>query len=643
MTDVAVSEGTSAQGPAGVQRALDLLGQRAGTAVLLIGWLLAAGFVALHLDRGWVPHDEGAFAQSAQRVLAGELPHRDFTELYTGGMTFLNAGVFWLFGENLLWLRLPMFVLFVAFIPCVYAIARRFAGRAVAALVAALAVTWGLPLYPAAVPSWYLLFFAVFGAAALLRYLDGGRTRWLVVAGLFGGVSISFKIVGVWFVVAALLFLLFVEQESRSHAPGRRRFTLYGGLVAFVALAVLAGTALLLGSHLGAAEVFNFVLPVAAVSAVLVTTERRVGLDVDTRTRMRTAVREIAPFLAGVAAPVVALVFPFALTGSLDDLYRGVFIAPQSRLDYAYQSTTHPAVLGLLAPLLAYIPARRRISETARRSFDVVFAAAAVFLVATASNAASYKLLFLSARLAAPLLLVLGAAALMRSPQLSHRSDRRPAFLLLALAAFLSLVQFPFGAPIYFCYSVPIVALAALASLKHSPSRGALLPVALLATYVAFGFVWLDRGSVYALGFNSGASNETTTLDSRRAAIRVSPGDKAEYDRAVQLLREHSSSPYTYAGPDAPELYYLSGLSNPTPSLFAFLDTSDSERGDRLLPTLRERHVTAIAINVDPDLSERLDARTTRLLRDVYPRHERVGRFDVRWCRHDCSGVGGGS
>lgn len=35
------------------------------------------------LRRGWIPHDEGALAQSAERVLLGQLPHRDFDELYT--------------------------------------------------------------------------------------------------------------------------------------------------------------------------------------------------------------------------------------------------------------------------------------------------------------------------------------------------------------------------------------------------------------------------------------------------------------------------------------------------------------------------------------------------------------------------------
>ena len=36
----------------------------------------------------------------------------------------MNAGVLWLTGGNLFWLRVPMFLLFLAYLPCVYLIAR---------------------------------------------------------------------------------------------------------------------------------------------------------------------------------------------------------------------------------------------------------------------------------------------------------------------------------------------------------------------------------------------------------------------------------------------------------------------------------------------------------------------------------------
>ena len=64
-------------------------------------WTLSAALGAHYLKRGWVPWDAGALGQSAERVLHGQLPHRDFDEIYTGGLSFLHALAFWLFGTKL--------------------------------------------------------------------------------------------------------------------------------------------------------------------------------------------------------------------------------------------------------------------------------------------------------------------------------------------------------------------------------------------------------------------------------------------------------------------------------------------------------------------------------------------------------------
>ncbi|HEU0336553.1 MAG TPA: hypothetical protein VFR43_08355, partial [Gaiellaceae bacterium] len=123
----------------------------------------------------------------------------------------------------------------------------------------------------------------------------------------------------------------------------------------------------------------------------------------------------------------------------------------------------------------------------------------------------------------------------------------------------------------------------------------------------------------------------TVILDSDVASIRVSPSDRETYRRAAGLLELHASGEYVFAGPDAPELYVLARRKNPTRALFDFVDMSDSARGASLVRTLREREVTAIAINGRPDFSPPLDAATVRRLQALYPQHAEVGRFDVRW------------
>jgi hypothetical protein len=68
---------------------------------LIVVWVISAALVVSRIDRGWIPHDEGTIGHSAERVLAGELPHRDFDDVYTGGLAYVNAGAMRMFGIHL--------------------------------------------------------------------------------------------------------------------------------------------------------------------------------------------------------------------------------------------------------------------------------------------------------------------------------------------------------------------------------------------------------------------------------------------------------------------------------------------------------------------------------------------------------------
>src|SRR5688500_594934 len=152
-------------------------------------WAVAAlagsfAYAALTIDRGWIPHDEGTLAQSAVRVLTGELPHRDFSYMYTGGLARWHTLALTLFGIDLLALRILLLLAFAAFLIVFFSVARRFASSRAAAAIVVLAAVWSLPNYPAAMPTWYNLFLAVTALWCLLRFLEEPRQSWLFAAGL---------------------------------------------------------------------------------------------------------------------------------------------------------------------------------------------------------------------------------------------------------------------------------------------------------------------------------------------------------------------------------------------------------------------------------------------------------------------------
>ena len=106
---------------------------------------LSATYLIKFAYRGWIPYDEGYIALSAERVLNGEVPHRDYDEGYTGGLTYLHALGFKLLGMRLTSLRLVLFVFALAFASSLYFIALRAATPVVAALASMLCLAWSLP------------------------------------------------------------------------------------------------------------------------------------------------------------------------------------------------------------------------------------------------------------------------------------------------------------------------------------------------------------------------------------------------------------------------------------------------------------------------------------------------------------------
>ena len=144
---------------------------------------LALAYAALFRDRGWIPHDEGLLGQSAERVLLGQLPHLDFDDPYTGGLSFLHAAVFAVLGTQLANLRLLLLVCFCAATVLTVLMARRLTNPALASALGVLCVVWTLPNYFAPLPSWYNLFFTLAGTYALMRFFESGRWMWSALDG----------------------------------------------------------------------------------------------------------------------------------------------------------------------------------------------------------------------------------------------------------------------------------------------------------------------------------------------------------------------------------------------------------------------------------------------------------------------------
>ncbi len=598
-------------------------------AVLGVVVLLAGTYVGLLLRNGWVPADEGILGQSALRVLNGQLPHRDFTEIYTGGLSMLHAVAFRVFGVNLVSMRYCVFLFFLAWLPAVYFVALRFTSAPSAGLITLATVSWSFPNYPAAMPSWYNLFFATFGAAASLRYLEVRKWRWLFLAGVCGGVSVLIKVIGLYYIAGMLLFLLFLEQSdevapetSGQNIAGSKAMP-YKTFRNSSLLLFLATVVYFFHKRLGPGEIYEFVLPAATLVTLVLLYERQIQ-SAGSSARFRKLLALIFPFVAGLVVPGVLFLLPYVLSGTTGRLLSGIVASVASR----------SVGLGVIRPL--------GIDKAAFALALVALVAGAIYLrefqgkVIGACIGLSLGVLLLSksqfvvsgvwssAALLTPLVVLTGLVSVLVQSRngLPTILQQQRIVLLISLAGLCSFVQYPFAAPIYLCYSLPLTLLAAVAIVatakRHS---GTLVLASAVGFYFLFGVFTLVPDYIYELTHKVGPLKELRLERARGLRVEFAP----EVEAFVGFLHQHSPNGLLYAGNDCPEFYFLTGLRNIT------RDDDTADVGE-VLKALQSSDVKIVVINEGPYFpGARMSPEVRSAIMRTFPQSQLFGIFRVFW------------
>jgi hypothetical protein len=344
--------------------------------------------------------------------------------------------------------------------------------------------------------------------------------------------------------------------------------------------------------------------------------------------RARGVLDTIGPFARGALLPVagyaVVLLFQDALPQTID----GVLIKPFRRVDSAMMHPPPPTALmfsiGLGLLLVKWVSGR------GAAILAVIGALLFAFVIYASGTSPAIYGIGIFAAWGLPVLAAGGAAWLI-STRGSNAGDRstNAALAITVVACATLLIEFPFAAPIYLLYTIPLAMIALTAVVRAAGRTPVALQFVVAGFLLVFGLVRVTPGAVETFGSRFAPTDENVRLKLDRGGLRVRAADAARYEALIGAVQSLAVGRTLWAGPDAPEVYFLSGVPNQTRTLFDFLDVSAATVP--LIDRIRAVHPTVVVLNLRPDFSGAPDQATVDALGADYPNVRSVPGFLIFW------------
>src|SRR5262249_11541587 len=229
-----------------------------GLIPLLFGVWLFGGLAPYGVHVG----EDGDLLYQMFATYRGKMPYVDFSTGYTPGYFYWHALLFQLFGVDALVTRISVAVANTFTLYLLYWLSARLV-RPWLALLTPLLFIGSLLAFPGdfvtfnvPYPAWYNIALWLASLAAIVAYVERGRSYQLAIAGVLAGISFAMKPnIGLFNIAALSLFILWW------HAPARDAGTLVRGSWWFLALATVAGIVGVFWSRLYARDFLLFPLP----------------------------------------------------------------------------------------------------------------------------------------------------------------------------------------------------------------------------------------------------------------------------------------------------------------------------------------------------------------------------------------------
>ncbi|HKP10865.1 MAG TPA: glycosyltransferase family 39 protein [Blastocatellia bacterium] len=501
-------------------------------AAALVGVLAATALVygALFNRESVLSYSIGYNLYSAGRVLAGEVPYRDFHTLYPPATVYLNAALFKWLGVSLYNALLGVFVFKTLTVLFIYLSGREVLSRGWAMAAALLSLVWLRPNGPfKAVPMHYGALFLALALWLLLKHCRTPRPALLFAAGCALGVLATFKHnIGAYALAGSLIVALLDNQEPSLRPSAMARRYRRGAIL-------LAG----------------FALPVAPV---LIYMKSQSALGAMTRALLFGPGEFLLNRLAAVPSPDVPLIYAAAAAAVL-------FVAARLRANRANPRIAEAIVGAVIAGSLAF--------------------------VALGPQSAVDKLIFYL-----PVFVIVAALAVFFFVEGMGAGERRALLAVTVAAAAAFMEAFPRFAREQAIAAMPFVALLIIVLLRWllpaARRRTAMarpLAVALLFLPVAFGL--MGSRLLFNTAFEGGLRfrSDTELTIERGRGVYFPPAQAREIESVVSYLQQRVPPdgyffPQSYAGSS---YLFLADRHNPSGAQFwGGVGVSPAERAHTL-------------------------------------------------------------
>ncbi len=356
------------------------------------------------------------------------------------------------------------------------------------------------------------------------------------------------KIVGLYYIAAALLFFVFDEHQVAVAQPQpdrARRDRVYGILVTLASIAFVSGLLYLVRAVPGESRLLHFVLPGVLLVAFLTAAEWRDAPAEPWTRRVRRLSGLVGPFALGLAVPLAVFLYPYVASDSVGALLQGVFIEPTKRLHFAVGPPLPLRTLPMALPwLLVLVPLSSSATTTRARweqlpkQVPVVAFTLILALVAAAAvrGGKPYVAVWMSVCYVAPCTVIAGLLLLSHQtgPLRPRKVVSEQVWLLLCMTAMCSLIQVPYAKWRYILYFAPLAILALLAVVATRPSGPGPRPAIVAGFFLAYAVAAVNPGHVTVLGdYLSPETWPRVLLAIPRGGLKVTAIGAARYERVV--------------------------------------------------------------------------------------------------------------